>query len=320
MEPDVIKFIFDLFAYLNLERVGYFFFFMFYIIYSILLLFSPFIYHKYKKKMYEIEVELELLCNAQYEKDVEYNVELRHKYLQYKSILFALNPFNMSPSIYYEKPLLKKDFHDLDYVLFLRGFEKDSYLHDIRLRAKRQFESFSEYFFVHFANKYIKTYAVGMTKEIEPAVGANRIYLSDESWKEDVVDLMEKAELILLLINDKPNCIWEIEQSIGFKSKTIYLIDDIAKYRTVVEILKQNKILGFPNLPIQFNCFFYSSLDRFVLNPLSNSIESYEKSVDYIFKKIFKKQLGFKRYSQKATGIGTCLANYAKNYLLKRKH
>ena len=34
---------------------------------------------------------------------------------------------------------------------------------------------------------------------------------------------------------------------------------------------------------------------------------------------IFKKQLGFKRYSQKATGIDTCLANRVKGYFLKRK-
>lgn len=197
METDIIHFIFELFTFLQLQWVATVFCFTVSFICLFLVVFSPIIYSRCKMRLYEIEVELDLLCNAQYERNVEYNVDLRYKYQKYKSIIFAINPFNCSPSLYYAKPLLKKNFHDSDYALFLRGFEKDSYLYDIRLRAKRQFESFSEYFFVNYANKYIKTYAVGMTKEIEPAVGANRIYLADESWREDVVDLMEKAKLIL---------------------------------------------------------------------------------------------------------------------------
>lgn len=223
-------------------------------------------------------------CKAQYKWEVEYYTELRTKYQLYKGIILALNPLNMSPSVYFTKPLLKNDIKEDHYALFLRGFEKDKYTYDIRLRAGREWDSFSEYHFVNLVNKFMRVYAVGITNEIEPAVGADRIYLSNESWQNDVIELMEKANMIIILINDKPNCRWEIEQSLKYRDKTLYIIDDVSKYEALLYDFKDGNIEGIPALPISFGCYFWSNSYSLVINPLINTFEDYEKNVDYIFK------------------------------------
>lgn len=65
----------------------------------------------------------------------------------------------------------------------------------------------------------IPVYAVGMTKETYSPVGADRVYLDDSTWKDDVRELMIAAEKIVILVNDKENCIWEIEQTYNLKEK-----------------------------------------------------------------------------------------------------
>ena len=66
-------------------------------------------------------------------------------------------------------------------------------------------------------------YAVGMTKELNSPIGAERIYLNDAEWESEVMDLMTKASLIVILLNDSQSCIWEICKSNQFKNKVVFI-------------------------------------------------------------------------------------------------
>ena len=70
---------------------------------------------------------------------------------------------------------------DDKFVLFLRGFEKGEYNNDIKMLAKRNFSSFSDYHFVKYILVFFSAFAVVMTNEIVPAIGPRRIYLSEET-------------------------------------------------------------------------------------------------------------------------------------------
>ena len=117
------------------------------------------------------------------------------------------------------------------FALFLRGFNDDVYGADaLDVHSK---DKFSEVLFMKNLEKYKPTCAIGMTKEADAPFGATRVYVSDESWKEDVHELMEKASLVFILLNDRPSCIWEIEQSESILFKTCFIVEDINKYNSI---------------------------------------------------------------------------------------
>lgn len=124
------------------------------------------------------------------------------------------------------------------YILYLRGFEADDYRKEEKFNGVNEFPQFTEYPFMEILQEYTYVCAVGMTKEIDCPHGATRIYLSDETWKEDVGDLMKKAKKIVVLVDNRESCIWEIEQSLELLDKTVFLIDDVAKYNDVRNSLK----------------------------------------------------------------------------------
>ena len=128
------------------------------------------------------------------------------------------------------------------FALFLRGFENDNYEKDpLALMALKDF---SEYSFIKELEQYIPVCAIGMTKEADAPLGAQRIYVSDETWRSDVLELMNRADLIFILLNDRPSCIWEIEQSSEVMCKTCFIINDIDKYNSV-----RNRLIGKNECP-----------------------------------------------------------------------
>jgi CYTH domain-containing protein len=90
----------------------------------------------------------------------------------------------------------------------------------------------------------IRVCAVGMTKELDSPDGAIRVYVNDKTWQENVRELMEKAQEIYILINDRDSCLWEIEQSASMQSKTTYIVSDLDKYNRARSALKDS--LEFP--------------------------------------------------------------------------
>lgn len=159
------------------------------------------------------------------------------------------------------------------FILYLRGFQSDDYSNKFTLEAKGDFESFSEYKLVKKINGRIPIYAVGMTKETYSPIGANRIYLDDTSWKKDVRDLMFAAKKIVILVDDKENCIWEIEQTNNLKDKTVFIVNDYYKYLMARFKLNQEDILPtiedeqYHDIPF----YFTTNDDRLNIHKISSN-------------------------------------------------
>ena len=99
------------------------------------------------------------------------------------------------------------------FILYLRGFSDDDYELSWRdLQKQSKYDEFSEGAFFFIASQYMRSYSVGMTKELSSPIGTERVYLTDDNWKEGVMDLMTRASLIFINIHDSDSCMWEIIQ------------------------------------------------------------------------------------------------------------
>lgn len=134
------------------------------------------------------------------------------------------------------------NYKKVKYTLFLRGFDNDDYnkIDTLENPKVEKYEHLSEYWFFKFLSKKHKLpiVSVGMTKELDSPLGTKRIYLDDEDWKEGVKTLMEYADRIFILVNDRDSCIWEISQSKDFLCKTFFIVDDKHKYEVAKEKVK----------------------------------------------------------------------------------
>lgn len=171
----------------------------------------------------------------------------------------------------------KHDFLEQNnkYCLFLRGFEQDDYSHD-PIVSEKTYNSFSEYEFTSLVMQNIPICAVGMTKEVNSPRGATRVYLNDDSWQNDVLELMEKSQAIYILVNDRKSCIWEIEQSFKMLAKTVYIIDDIQKYENVRQQFTHK--ISFPKVPTDQK----SDKDIYVMSYLKEDfdVKSYPNNIE----------------------------------------
>ena len=188
----------------------------------------------------------------------------------------------------------KHDFLEQNnkYCLFLRGFEQDDYSHD-PIVSEKTYNSFSEYEFTSLVMQNIPICAVGMTKEVNSPRGATRVYLNDDSWQNDVLELMEKSQAIYILVNDRKSCIWEIEQSFKMLAKTVYIIDDIQKYENVRQQLAHK--VSFPKVPnnqkSDKNIFVMAYLNEgFDVKSYQNNIEGYSLALGTESEEIKKKK------------------------------
>lgn len=178
------------------------------------------------------------------------------------------------------------------YCLFLRGFEQDDYGHD-PVVSEKTYDSFSEYEFTSLVMQNTPICAVGMTKEVNSPRGATRVYLNDDSWQNDVLELMEKSQAIYILVNDRKSCIWEIEQSFKMLGKTVYIIDDIQKYENVRQLLAH--IISLPKTPnlqkSDKNIFVMTYLNEdFDIKSYKNNIEGYSLALGTESEEIKKKK------------------------------
>ena len=169
-----------------------------------------------------------------------------------------------------------------EFLVFLRGFEKDIYTGKKRMLKKKKFKCFSEFHFFSCLRKHlnIEFYAEGMTKEIEAPFGADRVYLEDYSWRKDVKMMMDKSVCIIVEINDKPSCLWEIEQCDEYPRNPFFLITDIEKYKnvyrsTIEKIPFAGKGFPHPDSVTTSLCFTFPSYGKKTEFTFENNIESY---------------------------------------------
>lgn len=172
------------------------------------------------------------------------------------------------------------------FVVFLRGFEKDNYTGKKKMLKKKKFKQFSEFHFFACLRKVFdyNFYAVGMTREIEAPFGADRVYLDDYSWRNDVKMMMDKSVFIIVEINDKPSCIWEIEQCDNYPRKTFFLITDVEKYKnvynsTIEKIPFIGKGFPHPDSVTSSLCFTFPKFGKYNKSEFrfENNIASYKE-------------------------------------------
>lgn len=202
------------------------------------------------------------------------------------------SPFSPFSSLTYDDVA----YSNQEFILFLRGFESDDYTAEEKLKRRKHFKGFSEYHFINEVKKKTKmsTYAVGMTKELSAPLGADRVYLEDCYWKSNVKQLMEKAKYVIVEINDRDSCIWEIGVSDDLFSKTIYLITDLEKYLNVYSYFSNKHCLlrhrmPHPSVTGQYLCFWGNG-GNVVYYKFENTKESYKVLVEYLYKTKFSQK------------------------------
>ena len=141
--------------------------------------------------------------------------------------LYLKKKYNVSFAVYKKEEFLAA--HS-SFVLYLRAFSTDDY--NAKTNESLSWSTFSEDEFVRSLRGIFPVCAIGMTKEIVAPRGAMRVYVSDATWQTDVRELMERAELIVILVDDRPSCLWEIEQSSDLLDKTALIVVDKEKYNS----------------------------------------------------------------------------------------
>ena len=141
-----------------------------------------------------------------------------------------------------------QDIRGDNFILYLRGFICDDYSLTPKDLARNcnNLTFFSEGHFIYLLKQYMPVYAVGMTKELNSPIGAERIYLNDTEWEDEVWGLMERARLIVVLLNDSQSCIWEICKAHQFQEKVIFISNNNDKLVNIRKDLNRLYIYPFP--------------------------------------------------------------------------
>ena len=147
------------------------------------------------------------------------------------------------------------------YALFLRGFDADNYnpenkLNRIKIENKKRKKErvvFTEAEMQKSLKKHCcnHTIAIGMPQEVFSPIGCERIYCEPETWKQDVGHLINDSLFNIVLLNDRPSCLYELDHCFTVASKTYCIICDRNIYENLREIYDM-----FPSVSIQEPFFF----------------------------------------------------------------
>lgn len=135
------------------------------------------------------------------------------------------------------------------FCLYLRSFDSDSNAEEKSICSV-------------FRNLF-PIYAVGDPNKILQPNGAERIYLTDDSWKATVLDLSLRSKIILLRIGQTDGTLWEISNIISANlfEKVVFLVYNQPDYDYFTNIAVASLNVSMPTLdfsgkrPIAF--FFY---------------------------------------------------------------
>lgn len=132
-------------------------------------------------------------------------------------ILLCITMFSYLFSLYHRQNKKKKDTYDKDnikgpFVLYLRSFIDDkttqkrvSFINDIRSEEEVLVEVMSD---------IAPVYAIGDPRDKKMPLGASRIYVDDEHWKSTAIDMMNRAEIVVLRLGKTDSFWWEVETAI----------------------------------------------------------------------------------------------------------
>jgi hypothetical protein len=99
-------------------------------------------------------------------------------------------------------------------VLYLRSF-KDDKITSRLLRESTPLVPFTEEeYLVAVLNEFGPCIAIGQPGERLPDLGAARMYVADDQWRDRVGELLVSSKLVVLRAGQTSNFLWEVEQSI----------------------------------------------------------------------------------------------------------
>lgn len=133
---------------------------------------------------------------------------------------------------------------DSRFVLYLRGFESDVYNDKDVGKYDFSEDVLASVVKIGLGSQLC---AIGMTKEVNCPLGGRRVYVEDEKWELEVMKMMEKAEKIVCLVNDRQSCVWEIEKSKEVYDKCVFVVDDLVKYDNAKKTL--DGVVDMPDIP-----------------------------------------------------------------------
>lgn len=160
------------------------------------------------------------------------------------------------------------------FVLYLRSFKDDK---KKKNKEHRLMRTLYLSFFCPFA--------IGRPDEIRSS-GAIKLYVDDE-WQENVLDMMERAPIILLRVSDTDNFFWEFEQCTvnEYIDKSLFWVSNIESYSKFrVKAAKQYNIEFPPVNNITDNCIIYKEENSFSVIRLTTRasykefVQAYNKS------------------------------------------
>lgn len=197
------------------------------------------------------------------------------------------------------------------YILYLRGFITDDYTPSMEETANHVSETrpwnvnidvnkgkanpnslpLNERELSKAWKKYAQVYSVGLPEELESPEGSKRIYLDNQTWHQDVLQLMKDAHLIIIRINSNDNCIWEIQQCRSFySSKTIYYIEDINILKEILEKMGTSAPICLRSPKIDQNHMYaYQANGEIIVHPYLNDITGLSNSVSRVVFDLSKK-------------------------------
>ena len=137
----------------------------------------------------------------------------------------------------------KKDTFDTDsisapFVLYLRSFVDDK-------TTKKQVSIFNdvrteEEVLVSVLSDIAPVYAIGDPKDKKMPLGASRIYVDDEHWKSTVIDMMNRAVVVVLRLGETDSFWWEVETAVKNipLDKVMFVVPESKTFSNVATLYK----------------------------------------------------------------------------------
>ena len=150
------------------------------------------------------------------------------------SYFFSLNrKFNKKKKDTFDKENIKPPF-----VLYLRSFIDDkttkkriSFFNDVRTE---------EEVLVDVLSDIAPVYAIGDPRDKRMPLGASRIYVDDEHWKSTVIDMMNKAAVVVLRLGKTDSFWWEVETAVKSipLEKVMFVVPESKTFSNVATLYK----------------------------------------------------------------------------------
>ena len=146
-------------------------------------------------------------------------------------------------SLYHRLNRRKKDTIDIDsiqgpFVLYLRSFIDDSTTRK-RISTVSEIRT-EEEVFVDVLTDIAPVYAIGDPSDTKMPLGASRIYVDNENWKSTVMELAQRAAVVVLRLGKTDSFWWEVEMAVNSVpiEKILFIIPESKTFNNVANLYK----------------------------------------------------------------------------------